>query len=469
MPAPVGEMHGERGSRVKPAPDAQDPLTRLDQLVGAAPEPENTVLTDDARLVRWAGPSFLLFSLLLLPWIGYIAASLPARQLSPNYDVAWAGFDVFLLAGLASTAYFALRRSRYLSTAAAATATLLVVDAWFDCMTTPADQRWQSFVLCGLVELPLAALCLWLSYHTHQIAERRIRLLLAAAAAPAARIAVTVAASRNSRLPMHEDSARGHLGGGSSGFRERETVMSSSSARVSMKARRASDSRPAQLLARAGLTARGVIYILIGIVAFLVAVGQGGHQADQQGALQLVAAQPFGLVLLWLLAIGFVGYALWRFSEAAFGVPGEGTGAGPRLKSLVRGLVYASFAVLTFKVITGKKSNQAGQEKDFTASVMHHTGGRFAVGIVGLIIVIVGLALVVEGARHKFMKHLRTGEMSPQTRKMVQAAGHGGDHRPGAGVRAGRGAGHRRGHHRQPVQGGRPGHVPAHPAQRAVR
>ena len=93
--------------------------------------------------------------------------------------------------------------------------------------------------------------------------------------------------------------------------------MSSSSARVSMKARRASDSRAAQLLARAGLTARGVIYILIGIVAILVAIGQGGHQADQQGALQLVAAQPFGLVALWLLAIGFVGYALWRLQRGS--------------------------------------------------------------------------------------------------------------------------------------------------------
>jgi hypothetical protein len=45
-------------------------------------------------------------------------------------------------------------------------------------MTTPAHERWQSFLLCAVVELPLAALCLWLSYHTHQIAERRIRLLL---------------------------------------------------------------------------------------------------------------------------------------------------------------------------------------------------------------------------------------------------------------------------------------------------
>src|ERR1700684_2137074 len=164
---------------MKPAPDAgDDPLSRLDHMVGSAPEPENAVLTDNARLVRWTGPAFVLFSLLLLPWIGYIAVSLPSRQLSPNYDIAWAGFDVFLLAGLASTASFALRRSRDLSHTAAATATLLVVDAWFDCMTTPADQRWQSFVLCGLVELPLAALCLWLSYHTHQIAEHRIRLLL---------------------------------------------------------------------------------------------------------------------------------------------------------------------------------------------------------------------------------------------------------------------------------------------------
>jgi hypothetical protein len=162
---------------VKPSPAAEDPLDKLDQLVDVAPEPENAVLTDDARVVRWTGPMFALFAVILLPWTVYIGISLPARQLSPNYDIAWAGFDVFLLGALASTAYFALRRSRYLSTAAGATAALLVVDAWFDCMTTPGPQLWQSLVLCFLVELPLAGLCLWLSYHTHQIAERRIVLL----------------------------------------------------------------------------------------------------------------------------------------------------------------------------------------------------------------------------------------------------------------------------------------------------
>jgi uncharacterized membrane protein len=193
--------------------------------------------------------------------------------------------------------------------------------------------------------------------------------------------------------------------------------------RMSGRARRASESGPAQLLARAGLVARGVIYILIGWVAILVALGDKAHQADQQGALQLLAGTPLGLVSLWLLFIGFVGYALWRFSQAIWGVPGEGTGAGPRLKSLVRGLVYAFFAILTFKIVTGKHTNQKAQQQDFTASLMHHTGGQWLVGIIGLIIVIVGLALVLEGLRHTFMKHLMTSRMSPRTRQTVRRLG----------------------------------------------
>ena len=130
---------------------------------------------DDARVVRWTGPLFALFSLILLPWTIYLGASLPSRQESPHYDVAWTGFDVILLVGLAATAYFALRRSRYLAISAAATGALLVVDAWFDVMTTPGNQVAQSIVLAAAVELPLAAVCLWLSLHTEHLAERGSR------------------------------------------------------------------------------------------------------------------------------------------------------------------------------------------------------------------------------------------------------------------------------------------------------
>ena len=154
-------------------------LGKIDDMVEPAAEPENEVLVDDARIVRWAGPLFALFSLALLPWTIYLGESLPARQLSPHYDVAWTGFDVMLIAALASTAYFALRRSRYLAISAAATAALLLVDAWFDILTTPGNQVAESILLAAAVELPLAAVCMWLSLHTEQLAERRITLLLA--------------------------------------------------------------------------------------------------------------------------------------------------------------------------------------------------------------------------------------------------------------------------------------------------
>ncbi len=179
----------------------------------------------------------------------------------------------------------------------------------------------------------------------------------------------------------------------------------------------------AHVVARAGLTARGIIYVLIGWVAILVALGHGSHEADQQGALQWLAGQPYGKVSLWVLGIGFAAYALWRLSEAAYGVAGEGNGAGPRLKSLARAVIYAGFAYLTFQVISGTQGSQARKQQDFTAKAMQHPGGRWPVGIAGLIIVIIGLVLVMEGIRRKFMKYLLTSQMTPRTRRIVRMLG----------------------------------------------
>jgi hypothetical protein len=200
-------------------------------------------------------------------------------------------------------------------------------------------------------------------------------------------------------------------------------MTSASAARVTGKARRASGSPAAHFLARAGLTARGVIYILVGVVAVLVALGRSSREADQSGALQLLAGKSYGLIALWLLGIGFAAYSLWRLSEAAFGVTGEPPGAGPRLKSLARSVIYAGLAVLTFEVISGSGSSQRQRQQDVTGTVMQHPAGRWAVGIAGLVVVVCGLVLVIEGVRKKFMKYLRTAEMSPRMRRVVKWLG----------------------------------------------
>jgi hypothetical protein len=151
---------------------------RFSDRVRPAPELGNEVLVDDHWLTRLAGPLFSVLSMLLIPWIAFLASVLPSRQLSRHYDLAWAGFDGMLLIALASTAYFALRRSRYLSVAATASGTLLIVDAWFDILTSRRRDVPIAIATAVLIELPLAAVCWWLSQQTQAIAEKRISLLL---------------------------------------------------------------------------------------------------------------------------------------------------------------------------------------------------------------------------------------------------------------------------------------------------
>jgi len=122
-------------------------------------------------------PVFIVCSVVLIPWIVYLGLSLPARQVSHHYDAAWVGFDVFELIALAATGYFALRRSRYLALASASAATLLVCDAWFDVLTSPRHQMFESIALAVFIELPLAGVCGWLSYHTERLAERAISVV----------------------------------------------------------------------------------------------------------------------------------------------------------------------------------------------------------------------------------------------------------------------------------------------------
>jgi hypothetical protein len=187
-----------------------------------------------------------------------------------------------------------------------------------------------------------------------------------------------------------------------------------------VSAREVARSKPMHVLARWGLAARATIYLLIGLLALALAFGTSRTEADQRGAMQEVKRHTGGTVLLWAIAIGLAGYALWRFSEAVFGVVGDGKKAGPRLRSLARGLVYAFFAVSAFKVATNHSSgSQAAQQADWTATVMRHPGGRWAVGVAGVIVVICGVVLVWEGAARKFERYLRMGEMGPRTRRTV--------------------------------------------------
>lgn len=189
-------------------------------------------------------------------------------------------------------------------------------------------------------------------------------------------------------------------------------------------ARDVGTSAAVKVLARVGFAARATIYLLIGIFALMLAFGKHPAPADQRGALQALARHSGGFLLLIVIAIGLSGYALWRFAEAAFGVVGDGNGAGPRLKSFARGCIYAVLAYTAVNILMHSRvQSQARQQQLWTSKVMRHSGGRVLVGIVGVVVLVVGLVLIVEGVRRTFKKYFKLADMPPASRRLVWILG----------------------------------------------
>ncbi|HEV7192549.1 MAG TPA: DUF1206 domain-containing protein [Jatrophihabitantaceae bacterium] len=176
--------------------------------------------------------------------------------------------------------------------------------------------------------------------------------------------------------------------------------------------------------AHIGLAARAFVYLLIAWLALQIARGHTTQQANQKGAVATIAQHHGGKVLLIVLGLGLACYALWRLSEAAFGTSTDGKKAGPRLKSLVRGVIYGAFAVTTFLFVIGMHgTGQAQQQETATARVMKHGYGRLVVAVAGIIVLLVGLEMIVSGVRKKFTKQLRMHELSSPTRTAVTRLG----------------------------------------------
>ncbi|MBT2487561.1 DUF1206 domain-containing protein [Streptomyces sp. ISL-96] len=193
-------------------------------------------------------------------------------------------------------------------------------------------------------------------------------------------------------------------------------------------ARRASDSSALETAARCGFVARGVLYLLVGLLAMRIAFGDGEQEADRGGALAEVSAQPLGQYLLWALGAGLAGMALWRLSEALFGAVGpDGHKPGKRLLSLARFLFYGfvSYSILSFAVGTGGSGSGSSdkQSEDVTARAMALPAGQWIVGIGGLAIAVAGVWIAGRAVLRKYRKHLKTSQLRGRTRQAVDVTG----------------------------------------------
>jgi hypothetical protein len=171
-------------------------------------------------------------------------------------------------------------------------------------------------------------------------------------------------------------------------------------------------------LARAGFAARGIVYVIIGILAIKLAAGSGHTSASQQGALRTIAAQPFGKLLLILIAIGLGGYALWRLGRAALGHGPEGSERGiDRVAALASGAVYAGLCAIAVAILLGSSGGSSAQKT--TAGVFGWPAGTWLVGIAGVVFVGVGLYQGYRGISHDFLEDSKTERMSARVRRWI--------------------------------------------------
>jgi hypothetical protein len=126
----------------------------VEPTLGDDPPGTRQEIRDRARRMAWL---YTGAAVVLLPWIAYLAVTLPRRDLDRHYRLAWVGFDCLLVFAIVRTAYMAFRIDPRVQFPATATATLLFVDAWFDITTSGSrGAALEAIVLALLVEIPAA-------------------------------------------------------------------------------------------------------------------------------------------------------------------------------------------------------------------------------------------------------------------------------------------------------------------------
>jgi hypothetical protein len=166
-------------------------------------------------------------------------------------------------------------------------------------------------------------------------------------------------------------------------------------------------------MARLGYVAKGVVYVTIGLLAMLEALGMGGKTASPDGAMQSIGAQPFGGLLLVLLSVGLFGYAAWKVLQGVLDPDDRGSDA----HGVVRRVAYvgsgAFYGLLAFTAAQSVFGAEDSSEDAMAASAMAYQPpvGRILVAVVGAVVIGVGLYQLYAAYKAKFRGELALGRM----------------------------------------------------------
>jgi hypothetical protein len=193
-------------------------------------------------------------------------------------------------------------------------------------------------------------------------------------------------------------------------------------------AKKAAYSPVMEALTRVGYGVRGLIYIMMGLLALSVTLGKSGAPTDQQGAIAAIGRQPAGMVLLWVVLIGLVSYSLWGVIRAVLDPLHKGhdpKGLIERGGFLFSAAGYILLIPSTYGFISGAGSTaqNKGQTQLSMASVMSTPLGRWAIAIIGMAVIVNGIYQIYTGFNASFDKQFSTYAMTPKEVKLATQIG----------------------------------------------
>ena len=169
--------------------------------------------------------------------------------------------------------------------------------------------------------------------------------------------------------------------------------------------------------ARVGLSAKGVVYCLVGILAFMAAFElgrQSSQSAGKQGVFQFIENQPFGKWLLAIVALGLACYTIWRFIQGIKDTENKGDdakGIAVRARYIFSGFVYGGLTYLAANMVLGNSSGSSsggGDTRETLASqLLQQPFGQWLLGIVAIAVIGTGIYQIYYGLSDKYKKHVQ--------------------------------------------------------------
>ncbi len=176
-------------------------------------------------------------------------------------------------------------------------------------------------------------------------------------------------------------------------------------------------------LTRLGYGVRGLIYFVIGLLALQLVIGQGGKLASPQAAIAAIGNQPAGRILLWVVLIGLISYALWGVVRAVLDPLHKGRdlkGVMARIGFLVSALGYSILIPTTYSYITGSSTgSSASQSHSIISTIMAMPWGRWAIGLIGVIVIVVGFYHIYQGIKANFDRQFQVYALTHDEAKLA--------------------------------------------------